>query len=684
MRFFAVALCAILVAACSGGGSGGTTTAALVNSFGEPVGNDYGGNDSAAAGADGTAGDGAPIPNAPITVRDSTGKTVTGTTDKLGYYQVVVTGFTAPMIASVVRSDGTIWYSPSIAPVTARKFVTINLNALTDKVAADVAKASGATGGAAGLTTAMVNTAALQTAKTDLVTQLTAKIVAAGLDPKTFDPVTTLFKAVTTDAYDKLLESVVAVKDPATGETVVTATTTADTKPALQLAKDFLASVDSALIKGFTAAPLDSDYFDNCVLDNGLTKASSQELYQANPKNDWWVGSEPNKYLVGSKRSGVSVLSDVVTDNSDGSNRRLIKVQYQIDYADGTTTNNETSTLISGSSYGSTMASGQLCSTVSSSKNLRFYGNRALVFTGVRPINYASSGYRLVDGQINGIPSMRNAVRLRVIDPGKNATYAIVKGQGLPADGAILLSPRVMRDDPAFGNIRGKYVDWSDQDNFRMCRDASNVAIVNAPDAQCAVNGASSPEIGAGGQAAVADSEFAKLGFVKGGQYSYAIYNDDGWKTKGGYLSKTPIASYTRTLNTLPYSAVTLQSTINDPAWAITGITPEQAAQAFRDKQAMSLTFAWNNVAGIPLPDSTKLGWGGMYVYREGKVNATQPNFWPASRQSFDAYPDYGTSSLAITAPAPSGNMSTATYGEVGFYLANRNNQQIYVYLFFN
>ena len=197
----------------------------MIDSFGRSVPEyDFGGGDGGAAGADGSAGDGKPIANASVTLKDNAGNTATTTTDSQGYYRVKVKGFTPPFIASVVRPDKTVWYSPSIAPVKTRGFVTINITGLTDKVASDVSLASGiTTGGAAFLTPPVIaaNLSALQAAKDDLNTQLAGQICAAGLNAGIFDPVTTPYQAIATDPYDKLLESVVVVKDPSTGITRV-------------------------------------------------------------------------------------------------------------------------------------------------------------------------------------------------------------------------------------------------------------------------------------------------------------------------------------------------------------------------------------------------------------------------------------------------------------------------------
>lgn len=232
MRTVAIILSALLLAACGGGGGGSSSPsssatpeqlALMVDSLGRAVPEaDFGGGDSGAAGADGSAGDGKPIANAPVTVRDSAGHSVSATTDSLGYYRVSVKGFTPPFVAKVVRADGSAWYSPSISPVKVRGFVTLNLTGLTDKLASYVATTAGASGGAAQLTPSMLvaNSAAVKMVKTCTNDQLAAQIVMAGLNPATFDPVTTPYTAVLTDAYDKLLESVVITKD-ASGFTIV-------------------------------------------------------------------------------------------------------------------------------------------------------------------------------------------------------------------------------------------------------------------------------------------------------------------------------------------------------------------------------------------------------------------------------------------------------------------------------
>ena len=308
----------LLLASCGGGGSGGSaapvspaaTTRVLdshqndvTESF--PDGNNGGGD---AAGADGDGGTGAPIPNAPVRLQDSAGRSVTATTNAQGYYRARIDGFVPPIVASVTRADGAVFYSPSVTPVKVRGFITINLTSLTDKLASDVAVAAGKSG-AAQLTPALLaaNLAALTTAKANLKTQLAAQISAAGLNAATFDPVTTVFNAVLTDPYDKLLESVVVTKD-ASGATVVTAKNTSlsgscgsannvavSTKPTANLCTAGTASAVSG----------SGPWNWTCAGSNGGTTASCSAAVETSSADSFsTVGNYP--------------ITDCVKDNSTG------------------------------------------------------------------------------------------------------------------------------------------------------------------------------------------------------------------------------------------------------------------------------------------------------------------------------------------------------------------------------
>jgi len=236
-----------LVVACGGGGGGGTGTgtgtgpstgtgtgtgtdtgtasklALMVDSLGRSVPEaDFGGGGNDAAGADGTAGDGAPIANAVVTLKDAAGHTATATTDAQGYYRIRIDGFTPPFVAQVAKADGTVWYSPSVSPVVKRGFVTINLTGLTDKVTNSIADAANVIGGAAAITPndVALTAQALAAAKTKLSTALTSPLTYVGLNPYVFDPVASPYAAIKTDNYDRLLDRLTAKKDQTTGNTV--------------------------------------------------------------------------------------------------------------------------------------------------------------------------------------------------------------------------------------------------------------------------------------------------------------------------------------------------------------------------------------------------------------------------------------------------------------------------------
>ena len=244
MRFLAVWLLVFLASCGEGSGSPAVACASFNDSFGRPVtcaemsalaGSDLaylepgigGGDGGGDGGADGGAGDGAPIANTRLMFTDINGKSVTTTTDAAGYYRISLRGLKAPLVATVMR-DNKPWKSMLVndivrAPAN-RNFYTINLTGLTDLVASKTALLDGLSGPDA-LTPAAVlrQKAQVPGVITDVNNSIAAKITAVGLDTATFNPLTTPFKAVASDSYDKLLESVVIVRNSA-GQTVIDVT----------------------------------------------------------------------------------------------------------------------------------------------------------------------------------------------------------------------------------------------------------------------------------------------------------------------------------------------------------------------------------------------------------------------------------------------------------------------------
>lgn len=187
----------------------------------DSFGGDGGPGDGSASG-DGTAGDGKPIVGGRVRVVDAVGKVAIATTNSLGYFRVNLTEFIPPMVVSVTRPDGVVRRSLVTRPPITNKYIFIAVTGLTDKIASDVARASGGNG-AAQLTPAMI--AAKPTAVDNAVNAirtdpaLRALIVDAGLTPSSFDPLGTPFRANGT-GYDKVLDNIVVTTD-STGATVV-------------------------------------------------------------------------------------------------------------------------------------------------------------------------------------------------------------------------------------------------------------------------------------------------------------------------------------------------------------------------------------------------------------------------------------------------------------------------------
>jgi hypothetical protein len=229
---------ALALAACGGGGGGGTpatvgggggdttnpggvTPVTILDSFNNVVA--AGGADGVGtgdSGTDGTAGEGAPIAGRVVVITDTTGKSVSATTDAQGYYRAKVTGFVPPLVAKVTRADGSTFFSLNTKALKVNGFITLNLTGLTDKVASDVARAGGKTR-ASDLTPQIVaaNPDAIAQSINNLRTTIAPVITASGIDSASFDPLGAPFRPNHT-GYDFVLDNT-KVTVAADGSTVV-------------------------------------------------------------------------------------------------------------------------------------------------------------------------------------------------------------------------------------------------------------------------------------------------------------------------------------------------------------------------------------------------------------------------------------------------------------------------------
>lgn len=443
----------------------------------------------------------------------------------------------------------------------------------------------------------------------------------------------------------------------------------------LELTTALLKQVDASMATAVPATgSADMTFTDGCYLNDGWTKASAIASFDSNLVQ----AVESRKFQIGSTRTNVQVLAERNTSNADGSSRRELDIQYQLNYADGTAAKVVTDTLISGSSAGSSMAGGVACATPDTASSLRFLGNRAVVSAGLRAVNQRNERYSLAGGApLASAVDYDKVVQLRISDPGKVATYAVVTGPGLPGSGVKMLSPRILRDDALMAGKRGNFVDWLDDDNFSFCRSAVSSLAANTAD--CATSGAAGTNFGASNlTAAAADASFDALGFVAGASYTVALYNDTGWKTVNGQATQTPIATYTRTLKSLPYSAVALAGTgISADLFPrfTSSLTKVDLATNLRNKAASTMTLT-GTALGV-MPDAGNFGWGNVNAFMSGRAGAGTAN-WPGSRQNATTYPTGNLTTLSnYTLPAPSSQMVTTTYGELKVTLLNRNGAAI-------
>lgn len=392
----------------------------------------------------------------------------------------------------------------------------------------------------------------------------------AGPSNQTFPPYT--FRAYNGGHYLAVANSHVYLVGPLTGNQLqdfgplsqytclVTPTATGcpgTTDTVLAEVKDLLQREDALWNGGIPTGNALVRHADSCYQNDGR---NINELL-TDIANDAQYGIS-EAFKVNAQRINIEVIAVRNTTNSDGSSRREIDVKYDRKHSDGTVNKAILNTLISGSSFGT-------CATPTNSSTLRFLGNQRLANVSISPRLVETHNFNITTGAATSQTVFRG-FNFFIRDYRKQFTYAIVSGPGPStiSNGQTypfslkLLAPKVMRDDPAMAGKRGHYSNWLDADAFRTCRSATSTA-PNAALADCVGAGAQSNGYGATWAksttptgAAAADTSFSSLGL--GGDYTIALYNDDGWKTVNGHAGKTPVASYKVTQKDLPYTFASL------------------------------------------------------------------------------------------------------------------------------
>jgi len=426
---------------------------------------------------------------------------------------------------------------------------------------------------------------------------------------------------------------------------------------------------------------------DNCYLDDGRTKAFLIADIDANLQEE--LGR--NAYRVGETHTNIQVLAERDITNADSSTRKEIDVQYDINYADGSVAVAVTATLISGSSAGS-------CATPQASSNWRYFGNRQLIQTTVRGRNQRDERYSIATGApLSPAVNYRREVQFAINDPMANSTYVIVTGPG-PAStingvatqfSLKFISPFLLRSASELAGKNGNFLNWLDDDNFRFCRIVGS-AVPVASIADCVGQGATGQTWGltTSVPSAAADTGFQDQGWVAGGAYTFAVYNDDGWKTVNGHAGKTPIATYTAVLEKLPYTFVEMAgSGVNAdkfPRISFSPLTPAQVQANVISATPSTMSLAWNALPA--LSDARKFRLLQGYEYFQGPRNGNPSGiFYPAYRKLVYNFPGSTATSLnGLQVSTKLTDMSAKSYGEFTLQYRDRNDSEIYSVVSFN
>lgn len=428
---------------------------------------------------------------------------------------------------------------------------------------------------------------------------------------------------------------------------------------------------------------------DGCYRHDGRTRAYDLADIDAHAAEF----QAQDAYRIGQVSSNLRVLALRERSNPDGSTRTEADLLYDVRYTDGSVNNDIASTMISGSSAGTPG-----CSTPQASSSWRFLGNQQLVQALVRARNMRDARYLIASGAA-ATPAVnyRRDVQFQILDPMANATYVVISGPGPSAtvDGASvpfslkMISPFVLRSAPELAGKTGNFLNWQDDDGFRYCRSGTSSVPVAAV-ADCAGQGATDHHWGitTSTPGATADANFEAQGWVAGGSYVIAVYNDDGWKTVNGHAGRTPIATYGATLNRLPASFVEMAgsgpSADKFPRWSFGGSTVLQVRNNLMSATPAPMNVSWTSLGSLLDNRAFRL-YEAWEFFQGPKAGNTGGAFYPAYRYAQFSFPGSTASSaknLPVTARPP--EISGKSYAEFMLLFMDRNDSQILSRISFN
>lgn len=447
----------------------------------------------------------------------------------------------------------------------------------------------------------------------------------------------------------------------------------------------FLAKFDQGISVAPTSAAALYNLDDGCFKSNGSTKAYNVQYAQANSQSV----SGASQYRVGSTRTLLSVTADRTVTNPDGSTRRELDVKYRINYVDGSVDTEASNTLVSGSTNG-------LCATPTASADWRFLGNQRNVDVGITANNERTEASRLVDGSTPpAFTFVRRSLDFFVQDVQGLYTYAVVSGPGTQTVSGVaspfslkLISPRLLRDAPELAGKRGNYSNWTERDRFRACVIPSVNNSGPAPLADCVGGGVVGSSWGntyfpnlTVTTVASADAFFDSIGFQAGGVYTFALYNDDGWKTVNGQAGKTPALTRSFTLQTLPYTHAEMLPASGPSKFPVGNSLTFSAGTNFSSVVNLpapgSFTGTWTPPPAT-LSDNAIFRLSDVGEYFEGiNVGTTAPATYPRHRYFTSIFPGSTANSvIANLTPTPN-TINAKTFAEISLNYTDRNSRRI-------
>lgn len=421
---------------------------------------------------------------------------------------------------------------------------------------------------------------------------------------------------------------------------------------------------------------------DACYLHDGRSRAHLVAEADANPL----LMALRDAWRIGQRSSNLQVLAERVAVNADRSVRRELDVQYDVAYADGSRAQGLRTTLVSGSSAGTPR-----CAASQSGSDWRLLGNQRLAYVGVRARTLREERRGLGDGALLSV-GYRRELQFIVVDPMHHVRYAVISGPGPRqlVDGISrpfslkLLSPQLARGGADFSTTAGHYLNWQDDDPFRICRGPGGSGGV-AERSDCTGQPLAGFEWGSSHAAADAraDADFDSLGFVAGGVYRVALYDDEGWKTVNGEAGRTPLAVYHVTLPRLPRALAAVGAS-GFPRLTFGGGSMRQVADNLASATPAPMAVSWNAPAAAGDGRVFRLLHGWEYFQGPHRASATAST-WPGRRYLNYLYP--AATALSVSAwPVSAGppELAYKTYVELTLQYGDRNDDILASRLVFN